>query len=148
MITAINIEWMIRKKKAQIRKRKRETCNRIEFTFSVVSTYPKQYNTILPAITTYAYVSSRATEHCGWVLTTPATQAHVEFPGFKPCPRDRLLWKSFSSLPQSLRPHSRQYLKLGHGIFLSMYCSLIINPLYAVKPKQLKAKLNELSIHK
>jgi hypothetical protein len=40
MITEINIEWMIRKKKAQIRKRKRETCNRIEFTFSVVSTYP------------------------------------------------------------------------------------------------------------
>jgi hypothetical protein len=79
IITEINIEWMIRKKKAQIRKRKRETCNRIEFTFSVVSTYPPtQYNTILPAITAYACVSSRATEHYGCVHTTPATQAHVE----------------------------------------------------------------------
>ena len=57
-------------------------------------------------------------------------QTYVEFSGSKPCPRDRQLWKSFCSLPQSLRPHSRQYLKLGHGFSFyipSIYCSLIIN---------------------
>lgn len=103
---------MIRKKKAQIHKRKREACNRIQFTFPVVSTYLHLH--ITHNSSRHYYLREYASDR---TLVRPATQAYVEFPWFK-TPRDRLLWKSFRILPQSLRPHSRQYLTLGHGIFL------------------------------